>query len=237
MLRDVRQAAPAVPRQAGLPSAPPAAAIAPVTGTRAVLTRALDIGLTLAGLIVAGPLLVAGWLLARASSPGPGLFRQQRLGRDGVPFTMLKLRTMKVNCDDAQHRAYVQSMLAGEPGAQQRGLYKLARDPRITAIGAFLRKTSLDELPQLINVLRGDMSLVGPRPPLAWEAEMYRAADRLRFAVRPGITGLWQVSGRSRLSMREALDLDSDFVRHYTVRQYLTILARTGPALLRGGAT
>jgi lipopolysaccharide/colanic/teichoic acid biosynthesis glycosyltransferase len=81
------------------------------------------------------------------------------------------------------------------------------------------------------------MSLVGPRPPLAWEAEMYRPADRLRFAVRPGITGLWQVSGRSRLSMREALDLDSDFVRHYTVRQYLTILARTGPALLRGGAT
>ena len=219
------------------PSAPPAAAIAPVTGTRAVLTRALDIGLTLAGLIVAGPLLAAGWLLARASSPGPGLFRQQRLGRDGVPFTMLKLRTMRVNCDDAQHRAYVRSMLAGEPGAQQRGLYKLARDPRITAIGAFLRKTSLDELPQLINVLRGDMSLVGPRPPLAWEAEMYRPADRLRFAVRPGITGLWQVSGRSRLSMREALDLDSDFVRHYTVRQYLTILARTGPALLRGGAT
>ncbi len=237
MLRDVRHPAPAIPRQASVPGPPPAVAIAPVPGTRAAVTRALDIVLTLAGLVVAGPVLAAGWLLARVSSPGPGLFRQQRLGRDGTPFTMLKLRTMRVNCDDAQHRQYVRGMLSGEQAAQQEGMYKLTGDPRITRVGAFLRKTSLDELPQLINVLRGDMSLVGPRPPLAWEAEMYRAADRIRFAVRPGITGLWQVSGRSRLSMRQALDLDSDFVRHYGVGQYLTILARTVPALLKGGAT
>jgi lipopolysaccharide/colanic/teichoic acid biosynthesis glycosyltransferase len=241
MLRDVRESAPAVPRQAD-PTSATSAAIAPVqgtaiAGTTGTATRLLDIALTLAGLILAGPLLAVGWLLARASSPGPGLFRQQRVGRDGTPFTMLKLRTMRVNCDDAQHRAYVRGMLTGEQCAQQRGLYKLAADPRITRTGAFLRKTSLDELPQLINVLRGDMSLVGPRPVLAYEAEMYRPADRVRFAVRPGITGLWQVSGRSRLSMREALDLDSDFVRHYSVSQYLTILARTVPALLKGGAT
>jgi lipopolysaccharide/colanic/teichoic acid biosynthesis glycosyltransferase len=236
MLRDVRPG-PAVPRQAGLPPPQPAVTSRPVPGTRAAVTRALDIVLTLTGLLVAGPVLAAGWLLARVSSPGPGLFRQERLGRDGAPFTMLKLRTMRVNCDDAQHREYVQGMLSDGPTAQQEGMYKLARDPRITAVGAFLRKTSLDELPQLINVLRGDMSLVGPRPPLAWEAEMYKPADRVRFAVRPGITGLWQVSGRSRLSMRQALDLDSDFVRHYGVGQYLTILARTVPALLKGGAT
>lgn len=242
MLRDVRESAPAVPRQAGQPSSPASTAITPgkgtpVAGLTASATRALDIALTLAGLILAGPLLAVGWLLARASSPGPGLFRQQRIGRDGTPFTMLKLRTMRVNCDDAQHRAYVRGMLQGEQCAQQQGMYKLTADPRITRAGAFLRKTSLDELPQLVNVLRGDMSLVGPRPVLTYEAEMYRPADRLRFAVRPGITGLWQVSGRSRLSMRQALDLDSDFVRHYSVGLYLTILARTVPALLRGGAT
>ena len=237
MLRDVRHPAPAIPRQASVPATPPAVAIAPVPGPRAAVTRALDIVLTLAGLVVAGPVLAAGWLLARVSSPGPGLFRQQRLGRDGTPFTMLKLRTMRVNCDDAQHRRYVRGMLSGEQSAQQEGMYKLTGDPRITRVGAFLRKTSLDELPQLINVLRGDMSLVGPRPVLGYEAEMYRPADQLRFAVRPGITGLWQVSGRSRLSMREALDLDSDFVRHYSVSQYLSILARTVPALLKGGAT
>jgi lipopolysaccharide/colanic/teichoic acid biosynthesis glycosyltransferase len=237
MLRDVRRPAPSIPRQASVPASPPAAARMPVKGTGAAVTRALDIVLTLAGLLVAGPVLAVSWLLARVTSPGPGLFRQQRLGRDGAPFTMLKLRTMRVNCDDAQHREYVRGMLSDRPAAQQAGMYKLARDPRITAVGAFLRKTSLDELPQLINVLRGDMSLVGPRPALAWEAEMYKPADRIRFAVRPGITGLWQVSGRSRLSMRQALDLDSDFVRHYGVGQYLTILARTVPALLKGGAT
>jgi lipopolysaccharide/colanic/teichoic acid biosynthesis glycosyltransferase len=200
--------------------------------------RTVDVVLALTAIVVTSPLLGLSWLLAWASSAGPGLFRQERLGLDRRSFTMLKLRTMRVNTDDAQHRAYVRGML-GQDGAvpAQRGLCKLACDPRITPAGAFLRKTSLDELPQLFNVLRGEMSLVGPRPVLPWEAELFRAADDLRFAVRPGITGLWQVSGRSRLSMRQALDLDAEYVRRYSLRLYLRILLRTGPALLRGGAS
>jgi lipopolysaccharide/colanic/teichoic acid biosynthesis glycosyltransferase len=234
MLRNAHQPTPAVPRQVSI--ARPDTAT-PASGRRMAVTRLLDITLTLAGLLVAGPLLAAGWLLTWATSAGPGLFRQQRLGRDGEPFTMLKLRTMRVNCDDRRHREYVGGMLGDGGCEQQQGMYKLAVDPRVTPVGALLRKTSLDELPQLINVLRGEMSLVGPRPALAWEAEMYRPADKLRFAVRPGLTGLWQVSGRSRLSMRQALDLDADFVRGYSVGLYLTILLRTVPALLKGGAT
>jgi lipopolysaccharide/colanic/teichoic acid biosynthesis glycosyltransferase len=235
MLRSANQPGPAVPRQVSITG--PAPATAPAAGWRVAVTRLLDITLTLAGLLVAGPLLAAGWLLTWATSAGPGLFRQQRLGRDGRPFTMLKLRTMRVDCDDGRHREYVRGMLRDGECEQHQGMYKLAADPRVTPAGAFLRKTSLDELPQLINVLRGEMSLVGPRPALPWEAEMYRPADKLRFAVRPGLTGLWQVSGRSRLSMREALGLDADFVRRYSVGLYLTILLRTVPALLKGGAT
>ncbi len=234
MLHDIRQAAARIP-----PQAPSGGGVGnAVAGSRAAATRALDVALTVASAAVTGPALALGWLLAWSSSPGPGLFRQERIGRDGKPFTMLKLRTMRVNCDDGQHRAYVRGMLGGEQqDGSQEGMYKLTADPRITPVGAFLRKTSLDELPQLINVLRGEMSLVGPRPALPWETEMFRPSDRLRFAVRPGITGLWQVSGRSRLSMRQALDLDVEFVHRYSLPQYLGILVRTGPALLKGGAS
>jgi lipopolysaccharide/colanic/teichoic acid biosynthesis glycosyltransferase len=193
--------------------------------------------LSLAALAVSWPLVAACWLATWSTSAGPGLFRQQRLGRGRRPFTMLKLRTMRVNCDDAQHRQYVASQLSQHsPAADGSGLHKMTADPRITRVGAVLRKTSLDELPQLINVLRGDMSLVGPRPVLADEADLFRPADSRRFEVRPGITGLWQVSGRSRLTMRQALDLDVEFVRRRSVLLYLQILLRTGPALLRGGA-
>jgi lipopolysaccharide/colanic/teichoic acid biosynthesis glycosyltransferase len=233
MLRDVR--APVLRRPATRASS------ARVTGTAVVtsaLIRALDVALALVGIVVTGPLLGLSWLLAWGSSAGPGLFRQERLGLDRRPFTMLKLRTMRVNSDDAQHRAYVRGMLdRGGAVPVHDGLCKLVRDPRITPVGAFLRKTSLDELPQLFNVLRGEMSLVGPRPVLPWEAELFRHADNLRFAVRPGITGLWQVSGRSRLSMRQALDLDAEYVRGYSLRLYLRILLSTGPAMLRGGAS
>jgi lipopolysaccharide/colanic/teichoic acid biosynthesis glycosyltransferase len=235
MLRDIRVRAPALLR----PFAPVhAAPAAPGAAVARPAIRALDMTLALVAIVVTSPLLGLSWLVAWASSAGPGFFRQERLGLDRRPFTMLKLRTMRVNADDSHHRAYVRGMLHSDGAVPaQRGLCKLASDPRITPAGAVLRKTSLDELPQLFNVLRGDMSLVGPRPVLPWEAEMFRPADDLRFSVRPGITGLWQVSGRSRLTMRQALDLDADYVRRYSLRLYLRILVRTVPALLRGDAS
>jgi lipopolysaccharide/colanic/teichoic acid biosynthesis glycosyltransferase len=203
----------------------------------AAVTRALDIALALAALAVSWPLIGAGWLAAWSTSAGPGLFRQQRLGRDRCPFTMLKLRTMRVDCDHAQHQRYIAGQLGQDrpvPGGG--GMYKMAADPRITKVGAILRKTSVDELPQLINVLRGEMSLVGPRPVLRREADLFGPGDQLRFEVRPGITGLWQVNGRSKLTMRQALDLDAEYVRGRSLGLYLTILLRTVPAVLRGEA-
>lgn len=152
---------------------------------------------------------------------------------------MLKLRTMYVGNDDRVHRDYVTGMLVAEQavGAGNGALFKLVDDPRVTPLGAWLRRSSLDELPQLINVLRGEMSLVGPRPVLPWEAQVFGEAYRQRFAVKPGITGLWQVSGRSRLSMRRALELDVEYALRRSLVLDLTILARTVPALFRGGAS
>jgi lipopolysaccharide/colanic/teichoic acid biosynthesis glycosyltransferase len=175
----------------------------------------------------------------RLTSPGPALFRQERLGRDRRPFTMLKLRTMSVGNDDQIHRDYVTNLLSDdEPQAcEGNGLFKLDNDPRVTRLGSWLRRTSLDELPQLFNVLSGEMSLVGPRPVLPWEAEMFRETERLRFKVKPGITGLWQVRGRSKLSMRQALELDVEYVRTRSFWLDVIILLCTVPALLRGGAT
>ena len=198
---------------------------------------ALDFLGSLLGIVVLAPLLALLWCLVRWTSPGPAFYRQERLGRDRRPFTLLKFRTMYVNNDDQIHRKYVTSLLSDEqaPTGGQNGLYKLENDPRITAVGAWLRRLSLDELPQLVNVLTGHMSLVGPRPVLAWEAEMFRESDHRRFEVKPGITGLWQVRGRSRLSYREQLELDVEYVRRRSFALDLAILVGTVPALLRRG--
>jgi len=204
--------------------------------------RALDIAVALVALLMLTPLLAGLWLLVRSTSSGPGLFRQERLGRNLRRFEMLKLRTMHVREGDQIHRDYVAGLLSGDQGPARRpqGLAKLEADPRITPVGAWLRRTSLDELPQLVNVLKGEMSLVGPRPALAWEAEMWPSAHpeyKRRFEVRPGMTGLWQVSGRSKLSVQEWLDLDAAYVRRRSLGLNLLILARTLPALFRGGAS
>ena len=202
--------------------------------------RALDVILASALFVIAGPALLILCALVRLTSTGPAFFRQERVGRDMRPFTMLKLRSMYVGNDDRAHRDYVAGMLSAEGDdatARHGGLFKLVGDRRITPVGAWLRRTSLDELPQLINVLRGDMSLVGPRPMLSWEADLLAQSYRPRFAVKPGMTGLWQVSGRSRLSMRAALELDVEYVRRRSVAVDLSILARTLPALFRGGAS
>jgi lipopolysaccharide/colanic/teichoic acid biosynthesis glycosyltransferase len=197
--------------------------------------RALDITVALAALIVLGPVLAVLAGLVWLTSPGPAFFRQERLGRDERRFTLLKLRTMSVNNDDRIHREYVTSLLSADQTGttQSDGLFKLSNDPRVTPVGRWLRRTSLDELPQLLNVLSGPMSLVGPRPVLAWEAEMFSETDRQRFAVKPGITGLWQVSGRNELSFREALALDVEYVQRQTFAFDLLILIQTLPSLLK----
>lgn len=200
--------------------------------------RTLDISSSLALIIILAPLLLLLWWLVRSTSAGPALFRQERVGRDIRPFTMLKLRTMYVDNDDLVHRTYVAHLLAADrpAAAGPDGLFKLEQDPRVTRLGVWLRRSSLDELPQLFNVLHGEMSLVGPRPVLPWEARMFEERYRRRFLVKPGITGLWQVSGRSRLTMREALELDVEYAVRQSFKLDLIIILRTVPAILRGGA-
>ena len=192
----------------------------------------MDVLLASSMLLVFAPAMLVIAMLIRLTSAGPVLFRQVRVGYWQSPFVMLKFRTMHQGIDDTIHRSYVTAMLAGEAAPAERGIYKLTRDPRVTRIGSFLRKTSLDELPQLINVLRGEMSLVGPRPVLPWEGKLFEPWDRVRFAVRPGITGLWQVTGRSALTMQQALDLDVEYALRRTLMLDLVILLRTIPSVL-----
>ncbi len=185
--------------------------------------RVLAAVLLLAALLV----LIPAALVIRLSSPGAALFRQTRIGLNGTPFTMYKLRSMY---SDAEAR-----LAALENRSDGNGmLFKMRRDPRTTPVGRFLRRFSIDELPQLWNVLRGDMSLVGPRPPLPSEASGYDAASRRRLQVRPGLTGLWQVSGRSDLSWEESIRLDLRYVDNWTLSMDLMILWRTARAVLGG---
>ena len=165
-------------------------------------------------------------------SEGPALFRQRRVGRDGQVFVMLKFRTMRPNSDDRRLRELIARELNGEDTSVG-GSSKLNNDTRVTRIGNMLRRSSLDELPQILNVLRGHMALVGPRPCLEWEAALFPPEFHARFSVRPGITGLWQVSGRSELGTLDMLKLDLDYVRRRTLWLDIQILLRTVPTLLR----
>ncbi len=188
-------------------------------------------------LVVLSPLLVAIAAAVWLASPGPVLFRQRRLGLHGREFRMLKFRTMVPGADEQPHREFVTMLLLGAavPAASSR-VVKLDHDPRVTRLGALLRRTSLDELPQLVNVLVGEMALVGPRPALRYEVELYRPRHYRRFDVKPGITGLWQVSGRSHVGLLEALELDVDYVERRSLRLDLWILLRTFGAVVKGGA-
>ncbi|MDA3624189.1 sugar transferase [Saccharopolyspora sp. WRP15-2] len=195
--------------------------------------RALDVSLASAALaVLSAPMLLIA-LCIRSTSRGPALFRQQRVGLNGRPFTFYKFRTMRLDSSDAAHRELIVRELHGED-TKVNGSCKLAADPRITRFGGWLRRTSLDELPQLINVLRGEMTLVGPRPCQEWEAAMFPAEFQDRFTVLPGLTGLWQVRGRSALGTLDMLKLDAEYVRSRTVRLDLRILASTLPSMLRG---
>lgn len=197
--------------------------------------RAIDASIALMALILAAPVLLLIAMLIRVTSSGPVFFRQTRIGAGGRTFVMLKFRTMKDRCSDDLHREYVKDLLNGA-ATQKDGLFKLHNDPRITAVGRALRKLSLDELPQLINVLRGEMSLVGPRPSLPWELRMFPAWAYRRLEVLPGVTGLWQVGGRNRLTMLQGLELDVQYVEQRSLWLDLRILAKTPIALFGGSA-
>ena len=193
--------------------------------------RVLDLVVATAVLVLTAPVVVCAAAMIKLTSRGPVIHRAQRVGRHGEQFTMFKLRTMHVGADDAEQRDFNRRELLGELGDVEE--FSLGNDPRITRIGRLLRAVSIDELPQLVNVLRGDMSLVGPRPSIQWEVDLFEPRFRRREMVLPGITGLWQVSGRRQIDMRGMLELDLEYVDSRTFALDLVILARTLPAVVK----
>jgi exopolysaccharide biosynthesis polyprenyl glycosylphosphotransferase len=204
------------------------------------MKRVMDVCGSVLALAVFSPIFLAIAIAIKATSKGPIFFRQRRIGEHGEAFTFLKFRSMYVNNDSRIHQEYVQSLIAGTAKANAsdgngEAVYKLTRDPRITNFGAFLRKTSLDELPQFMNVLRGEMSLVGPRPPVPYEVKAYDVWHRRRLLeAKPGITGLWQVNGRSRVKFDDMVRLDLQYARHWSPWMDVKILLRTPAAVVLG---
>jgi len=195
------------------------------------IKRMCDFFAALIGIILLTPLWIIVALMVRLNDGGPAFFKQERVGLDGTTFTMFKFRTMRVDAEEL--KASLMEANEADASAGNSVMFKMANDPRITRIGSFLRKTSIDELPQLFNVLRGDMSLVGPRPPLPSEVAQYEPRVMGKFAVRPGITGLWQISGRSNLSWDETVHLDLSYAQHRSLTLDAWIMLQTIPALLR----
>jgi lipopolysaccharide/colanic/teichoic acid biosynthesis glycosyltransferase len=201
------------------------------------LKRLIDIAGSIAALLICLPVFLAIAVAIKLNSRGPVLFRQVRIGQYGKRFTFLKFRSMYFKNDHSIHEQYVKRLILGEPGVEQpaednRKQYKLAADPRITAVGKFLRKTSLDELPQFFNVLTGDMSLVGPRPPIDYEFECYDLWHKQRLLwMKPGITGLWQVDGRSRVRFDEMVRLDIKYAKSWSLWLDMKILLKTPTAV------
>jgi len=194
------------------------------------LKRFSDIILSLVGLILLLPLFLVLIILIKVTSPnGPAFFIQTRVGKGGKELRMFKFRSMHV---DAEKRLAELLHLNEVEGA----MFKLKSDPRVTKIGAFMRKFSIDELPQLINVLKGEMSLIGPRPPLPRETEMYTEYDKQRLLITPGCTGLWQVSGRSNLSFNEMVELDLEYIRNISLKNDIKIFIKTFRVILEGDA-
>jgi len=207
--------------------------------TGRVLKRGMDLIGSLLLLITLSPVFLAIAAAIKLTSRGPILFRQQRIGEHGTAFTFLKFRSMYVNNDASQHKEYVRQLIAGQAAKHTNeageGIFKLTNDPRITPVGNFLRRTSLDELPQFLNVLRGDMSLVGPRPPVPYEVEAYATWHRRRLLeAKPGITGLWQVEGRSRVGFDDMVRLDLRYARNCSPWLDLKILVQTPKAVIAG---
>jgi lipopolysaccharide/colanic/teichoic acid biosynthesis glycosyltransferase len=209
---------------------------------RVKIKRWIDIGGAAAGLLLLSPLILLIAVVIKISSPGPVFFRQQRVGLKGNVFRVFKFRTMLEDCEDEVHRNYLGLLIRGERQGSscetvQRPMHKIEDDRRITAIGRVLRIWSLDELPQLVNVLKGEMSLVGPRPAIPYEVENYLPWHKQRFEVLPGVTGLWQVSGRNTMTFDEMVSLDIQYIASWSLWLDLKILCQTIPAVLcRNGA-
>lgn len=220
-----------------------------------VAKRVTDAAIVSLSLLFVLPLLVFIAVLIRLDSPGPAIFKQERVGakrrmRNGMmeweetPFTIYKFRTMKVDAKSTLHRQFIEAYIAGdearmaeiqaEQAKESESKYKLANDPRVTRVGKFLRKTSLDELPQLWNVVAGDMSLVGPRPPIPYEVELYQPHHHERLRTTPGLTGLWQVKGRSATSFEEMVRMDVEYIQQQTLWLDVKLIIGTVTAVISG---
>ena len=201
-----------------------------------IVKRAIDIAGSLIALVLLIPVFAVIGVLVKLTSHGPVFYCQKRVGQYGTLFDFYKFRSMQVNNDAGVHREYVTKLIEGAAHVQQsNGMYKLVNDPRVTRVGMVLRKYSLDELPQFFNVLRGDMSLVGPRPPLPYELERYRTWHRRRvLEIKPGLTGLWQVKGRSRTTFDEMVRMDLHYARSRSLWMDLKIILQTPTAMFTG---
>jgi len=194
------------------------------------LGRLFDVVFAMALILLLSPILIAVTLSVRLDSRGPAFFRQRRVGYKEREFTLFKFRSMRVDADPRGHQEYVTALIKGEgssPNGGRENLYKLAVDNRITPVGRWIRRWSLDELPQLFNVVRGDMTLVGPRPAIPYEVAEYPSWYRKRFSVKPGLTGYWQVSGRSERTYEEMVRLDIEYAKRRSIGLDLSILLKT----------
>jgi lipopolysaccharide/colanic/teichoic acid biosynthesis glycosyltransferase len=202
-----------------------------------LMKRVLDVVLASAALLVTAPLFAyVAWRIKR-DSPGPVFFRQERLGMNMEPFTLLKFRTMRDGIDESVHEDYIKATMSSGAAPEASGVYKLERGGDITKVGAWLRATSLDELPQLLNVVKGDMSLVGPRPCLRYETEQFSEHQFERFLMPAGLTGLWQVTARAHSTFFEALEMDVAYVRGWSLGLDLSLLCRTPLQVLKRTGT
>ncbi|MCK4350587.1 MAG: sugar transferase [Candidatus Krumholzibacteria bacterium] len=201
--------------------------------------RSIDVVVSLLVLIFGFPFFLAIALLIKITSKGPVFFRQRRVGRDGSTFILFKFRTMKLGLDDTAHREFTKSFINGHSmhtplDHNGDSVYKLTGDPRVTGIGSFLRRVSLDELPQFINIIKGEMTVVGPRPSLPYEYDCFKDWHKLRVKVKPGLTGLWQVSGRSTVTFDEMVKLDLYYIESWALLMDIKIMFKTLPVMLAG---
>jgi lipopolysaccharide/colanic/teichoic acid biosynthesis glycosyltransferase len=182
------------------------------------LKRVIDVCIAAVGLILLSPLIFLFVILIKVDSPGPAIYRHKRIGRDGIPFDLYKFRSMIIDGNDGQYIQYLKGLIESSQDGRGKPYQKMVDDPRVTRVGRFLRQYYMDEMPQLWNVLRGEMSLVGPRPHVQLEVDHYTPAQSRRLTVKPGATGLWQVDGKEECSFSELLQLDLDYVEHWSLK-------------------